>query len=166
MILFFQRVTDFDFPCQMTSHFYYMYMCPNSWFGPSIVQSLSCVCLCVPMDCSTPGFPVLHHLLELAQTQVHWTGDAVSSSVALVSSCPHSFPASGSFPVSRLFTSGGQSIGAFPYFSFMHASDKQQLCSCSFFLFLFVFFCFNELFLQSRFFSIYILFFYRGYKCH
>ena len=26
---------------------------------------------CDPMDCSTPGFPVLHHLLELAQTHVH-----------------------------------------------------------------------------------------------
>ena len=36
----------------------------------------------------------------------------ISSSVALFSSCPQSFPASGSFPMSRLFTSGGQSIGA------------------------------------------------------
>ena len=30
-----------------------------------------CLTLCNPMDCSTPGFPVLHHLLELAQTHVH-----------------------------------------------------------------------------------------------
>ena len=36
----------------------------------------------------------------------------ISSSVILCSSCPQSFPASGSFPVSQLFTSGGQSIGA------------------------------------------------------
>ena len=37
----------------------------------------------------------------------------ISSSVgAISSSCPQSFPASGSFPMSRLFTSGGQSIGA------------------------------------------------------
>ena len=36
----------------------------------------------------------------------------ISSSVALFSSCPQSFPASGSFPMSRLLTSGGQSIGA------------------------------------------------------
>ena len=35
------------------------------------VQSLSRAQLCKPMDCSTPGFPVLHHLSELAQTQVH-----------------------------------------------------------------------------------------------
>ena len=140
----------------------------NLQSGPSVVQSLSRVCLCDPMDGSTPGFPVLHHLLELAQTQVHWTGDAISSSVAPVSSCPQSFPASGSFPVSELFTSGGQSIGAFA----LMAHLCTPLISSSFvpvhfsFFCLFSLFCFNELFLQSRFFSIYILFFYRGYKCH
>ena len=36
-----------------------------------VVQLLSCVQLCNSMDCSTPGFPILHHLSELAQTQVH-----------------------------------------------------------------------------------------------
>ena len=36
-----------------------------------------CVTLCDPMDCSSPGFPVLHHLLEFAQTHVHWVGDAI-----------------------------------------------------------------------------------------
>ena len=35
----------------------------------------SCPTLCNPMDCNTPGFPVLHHLPELAQTLVHWGGD-------------------------------------------------------------------------------------------
>ena len=29
------------------------------------------------MDCSMPGFPVLHHLLELTQTHVHWVSDAI-----------------------------------------------------------------------------------------
>ena len=39
-----------------------------------VVQSLSCVLiLCDPMDCSMPGFPVLHYLLEFAQTHVHLT---------------------------------------------------------------------------------------------
>ena len=38
-----------------------------------VVQSLSSVQLCNPVDCITPGFPVLHHLLELAQTDVHWS---------------------------------------------------------------------------------------------
>ena len=36
-----------------------------------IVQLLSYVRLCDPMDCSTPSFPVLHHLLEFAQIHVH-----------------------------------------------------------------------------------------------
>ena len=63
-------------------------------------QSLSCVWLCDPMDCSTPGFPVPHHLLELAQAHVHWVGEAIPSSVAPFSSCLQSFPASGSFPFS------------------------------------------------------------------
>ena len=69
-----------------------------------------------PIDCSRPDFPVFHYLLEFAQTHVHWFGDAIqpttSSSVAPFSSCPQSFPASGSFPINQLFTSGGQSIGA------------------------------------------------------
>jgi len=71
--------------------------------------------LCDPMDYSTPGFPVLHYLLEFAQTHVHLDRGCyptMSSAVALFSSCPQSFLASGSFPVSWFFTSGGQSIGA------------------------------------------------------
>ena len=32
------------------------------------------------MGCSTPGFPVLHYLLEFAQTQVHWVGDTIQPS--------------------------------------------------------------------------------------
>ena len=40
----------------------------------------SCLTLCNPVDCSTPGFPVLHHLLELAQTHVHQVGDAIQPS--------------------------------------------------------------------------------------
>ena len=34
-------------------------------------------CLCNPMDCSKPGFPVLHCLLEFAQTYIHRVGDAI-----------------------------------------------------------------------------------------
>ena len=40
-----------------------------------------------------------------------WCHPTISSSVVPFSSCPQSFPASGSFPMSQLFTSGGQSIG-------------------------------------------------------
>ena len=69
-------------------------------------KSLSCVWLCDPTDCSTPGFLVHHHLPELAQSQ--WCHPTISSSVAPFSSYLQSFPASGSFPMSWLFTSGGQ----------------------------------------------------------
>ena len=44
----------------------------------SVAQS--CLTLCDSMDCSTPGFPVLHYLPEVAQTHVHWVSDAIQSS--------------------------------------------------------------------------------------
>ena len=74
----------------------------------------SCLTLCDPKDCSTSGRPILHHLPEPAQTHIscRWCHPTTSSSVALFSSCPQSFPASGSFPMNWLFASGGQSIGA------------------------------------------------------
>ena len=93
-----------------------------------------------PHDYSITDFPVLHHLLEFVQTHVHWTNDAIQPShplsppspvlnlsqhqslfqwissscqVAKVLELQHqSFPAPGSFPVSWLFSSGGQSIRA------------------------------------------------------
>ena len=45
------------------------------WPFVVVVQLLSHVWLCDPMDCSTLGFPVLHYLPELAQTHVHWVSD-------------------------------------------------------------------------------------------
>ena len=72
--------------------------------------------LCNPMDCTTPGFPVLHYPPELAQTHVHWVSDANLPSYPLLPflSSPQPFTASGSFPVSQPFTSGGQTIEAKP----------------------------------------------------
>ena len=79
----------------------------------SVAQS--CPTLCDPMNCRTPGLPVHHQLPRSTQTHVHWVGDAIQpshpSSVVPFSSCPQSFPASGSFQMSQLFASGGQSIG-------------------------------------------------------
>ena len=43
-----------------------------------------CLTLCDPMDCSTPGFPVLHYLSEFAQTHVHWVSDAIQPSHPLL----------------------------------------------------------------------------------
>ena len=79
-----------------------------------VVQLLYHIQLCDPMDCSAPGFPVLHYLLEFALTYPlsQWCHPTISSSGAPFSSCPQSFPASWSFPISQLFASGGQSIGA------------------------------------------------------
>ena len=66
------------------------------------------------MDCSIPGFPVLHYLLGFAQTRPlnRWCHSATPASVAPFSSYPQYFPTSGSFLVSWLFPSGGQSVGA------------------------------------------------------
>ena len=51
----------------------------------------SCLTLCDPIDFSTPGFSVLHHLPELAQTHVQWVGDAIQSSRPLSSPSPPAF---------------------------------------------------------------------------
>ena len=56
-------------------------------------RKTNCCCCCSvaklgltlgdPMDCSTSGFPVLHYLLEFAQTHVHWFTDAIQTSHSL-----------------------------------------------------------------------------------
>ena len=51
--------------------------------------------LCNPMDCSTPGFPVLHHLPEFAQTHVHWVSGVIQPSHPLSSPSPPAFNLSG-----------------------------------------------------------------------
>ena len=58
----------------------------QGWFPFGSVQ-LSRVRLCNRMDCSTPGFPVHHQLLEFTQTHVHWVGDAIQPSHPLSSPC-------------------------------------------------------------------------------
>ena len=51
---------------------------PSPCCCSSVAQS--CPTLCNPMNCSTPGFPVLHHLPELAQTHVHLVSDTIQPS--------------------------------------------------------------------------------------
>ena len=51
----------------------------------------SCPTLCDPMDCTTPGFPVHHQLLELAETHVHRVGDAIQPSHPLSSASSPAF---------------------------------------------------------------------------
>ena len=50
-----------------------------------------CPTLCDPMDCSMKGFPVYHQLSELAQTHVHWIGDAIQSPHPLPCPSPPAF---------------------------------------------------------------------------
>ena len=73
-----------------------------------------CPALCSSMDWSVTDFAVLHHLPDCSNScpSSQWCHPNISSSVVPCSSCPQSFPASRSFPMSQLFASGGQSIGA------------------------------------------------------
>ena len=77
----------------------------------SVAQS--CPTLCDPMNCSTPGLPVHHHLPEFTQTHIHRVSDAIQPSHLLLSPFPPAPNPSQhqSFPVSQLFAWGGQSIG-------------------------------------------------------
>jgi len=103
-----------DFPGKSTGmgcHFLFhnfIIPCYCCW---SVAQS--CPALCDLMDCSMLSFPVPRSLLEFAQTHVYWVDDAIQPSHPLSTpfSCPQSSPASGCFPVSQLFISGGHSIG-------------------------------------------------------
>ena len=70
----------------------------KQWQFSSVSQS--CPTLCDPMNCSTPGLPVHHQLLEHAQTHVHRVGDAIQPSHPLSSPSP---PPS-SFPSIRVFS--------------------------------------------------------------
>ena len=63
------------FHCTTAHHF---------WTVASVSVS-QCLTLCDPMDCSTPGFPVHHQLLELTQTHVHRVGDTIQPSHPLFS---------------------------------------------------------------------------------
>ena len=76
----------------------------------SVAQSYPTVC--DPINRSTPGFPVHQQLPEFTQTMPIKSvmPSAITSSVVPFS-CPQSFPASGSFPMSQIFAWGGQSTG-------------------------------------------------------
>ena len=67
-----------------------------------------CPTLCDPVHYSSPSFPVLHYLLEFLQTYAHWVGDAIQPSYSVLP--PLLLPSI--FPTIRVFSSGGQSIGA------------------------------------------------------
>ena len=84
--------------------------------GHCCSASQSCPTLCNPVDCSKPGFPVFHHLLELAQTHVHRVSDSIHHFILChpLLLLPSIFPSIRVFfsPKNQLFASGGQNIGA------------------------------------------------------
>ena len=84
----------------------------GSWCsGWSLVSQSDCQTLCDPMDCSMPGFPVHHQLLELPQAHVHWVSDAIQPSH------PLSFPSPPAFNLS-------QDQGLFQWISSLHQVAK------------------------------------------
>ena len=86
----------------------------------SVAQS--CLTLCNPMNRSTPGLPVHHQLPEFTETHIHRVSDTIQPSHPLSSPsplAPQSLPASESFPMSQLFSWGGQSTGVSALASFL-----------------------------------------------
>ena len=81
----------------------------NSVHFSSVTQS--CLTLCDPMDCSTPGLPVYYQLPEFTQTHVHWVSDTIQPSHPLSSPSPPAF---------NLF----QHQGLFQWVSSSHQMDK------------------------------------------
>ena len=78
------------FDSQSVSSFSVLKIFHWTCFCPCSVAK-SCPTPCYPIDCSTPVFLVLHHLLELAQTQIHLVGDAIQPSCSLSSPSPPDF---------------------------------------------------------------------------
>ena len=99
-----------------------------SYFSKYSVQFSSvtqlCLTLCDPMDCNMPGLHIHHQLpgffsnsCQLSQ----WWHPTITSSVVLCSSCLKSFPASGSFQMSQLFSS----VAKYWSFSFNISSSSE-----------------------------------------
>ena len=104
---------DLCFHCCGEFHFILWWI---QWWIHCCSATKSRPTLCNPMNCNTPGFPVLHYLSPRICSNScplsQWCHPTNSSFVAPLSSCPQSLTSSGSFWMSQLFTSGGQSIGA------------------------------------------------------
>ena len=103
---------------QVATRYCLVACCLSSVQFSSVAQS--CLILCDPMKGSTPGLPVHHQLLEFTQTHVHRVSDAIQPSHPLSSPSPPAPNPSQhqSFPMSQLFTWGGQSTGGSASVSF------------------------------------------------
>ena len=122
--------------------------CCSVWFGDlghlisfQFVSPPCCCCcwaeklyltLCNLMDCSTPGFPVPHYILEFAQTHVHWVSDAIQPSHL----CCSLLLLPSIFPSSMTFSNGLALIGHLLYrwpkywsFSFSISPSNESVLS-------------------------------------
>ena len=61
----------------------------EQYLGPCCSVAQSCLTPCDSMDCNIPGFPVLHHLPELAEIHIHQVSGAIEPSCPLLSPFPH-----------------------------------------------------------------------------
>ena len=82
------RLSALQLELQLTRHGYALWVNYRVKFR-SVAQLFSI--LCDPMDCSMPGHPVHHQLLEFTQTHVHWVGDAIQPSHPQSSPSPTAF---------------------------------------------------------------------------
>ena len=111
LIIQYQRFQGSLSPCRSFRHLFFS----HTYTVPvSVVQLLSCVQLFQPpglqhtrLPCPLLSPGVCLYSCPLSQ----WCHPTISASIDPFSSCPQSFPASGSFPVSQLFLSGGQMTG-------------------------------------------------------
>ena len=100
----------------------------NAWFSFSIVLCFCCCSvaksypvLCNPMDCSMPGFLVLHHLPESAQTHVLWVTDASNHLI----SCHSLLFLPSLFPSIKMFSSVSALHIRWPkYWSYVRHNSK------------------------------------------
>ena len=106
------------YPVTLFKHFVSICCC-------SVTQS--CLTLCHPMDCSTPGFPVLHCLLEFAQTHVHPI-ESVMPSNHLILCCSLLLPSI--FPSIRVFSNESALRIRWPkYWSFSFSINPSNVYS-------------------------------------
>ena len=70
-------------------HILVLWILPLKTLGDMLSSvAQSCLILCDPMNCSTPGLPVHHQFPESTQTHVHWGGDAIQPSHPLSAPSP------------------------------------------------------------------------------
>ena len=94
----------------------------------SVVRS--CPTLCDPLDCSTPGFPVHHQVLELTQTHVHRVRDAIQSSHPLLSASLPAFNTSQHQGLFKWVNTSHQVAKCWSFsFSISSSNDYSQLIS-------------------------------------